>query len=116
MLLCLHAVTRERLSEFVTDVSGRRVPVFVLEWRKKHFSNSEKKSKLVRSKIEIHQLDELVLEGVAGEFGVVLHVHLAEDLCPVGTDGFDAKCQFAGNFADRFAGGDQTENLEFPVG
>ena len=45
-----------------------------------------------------------------------LHVHLVEDLRPIGADGFDAKCQFDCNLADRLARGDQEENLEFPAG
>jgi hypothetical protein len=107
----LQALARLCLSEFSIVVSGRWVPVFVLGWRKRHFP-TRKKAQRIKG---VYQLDELVLEGIAGEFGVVLHVHLAEDLRPVGADGFDAQCQFAGNLADRFAGGDQAENLEFPV-
>ena len=55
---------------------------------------------------EVHSLHQVMLDGVAGQFGVSLQTHLLEDALAVGADGFDAQGILLGDFPNGFAGGD----------
>ena len=59
---------------------------------------------------------ETVLDGVVGEFGVVRHVHLAEDAGAVSADGGDAEREFFGDLAYLFAGGNHAKDEKLAVG
>src|SRR6266446_1860796 len=61
-------------------------------------------------------LDQLMFQGVAGQFGIALEAHFFQDALAVGADGLDAEEIFLGDFTDGFARGNQAHDLELAVG
>ena len=47
-------------------------------------------------------LHEMVIDGVAHQFGVVAQMHFQQDTVAVGADGFSAQCESIGNFRNGF--------------
>ena len=54
-------------------------------------------------------------KSIAGEFGVVLEIHLRKDARPIGTDGRHAEVHRLCDLGDRFPRRDETHNLIFTV-
>lgn len=61
-------------------------------------------------------LGEMMLNGIADDFGVIGEVHLVQQAGPVGADRLGANRQFFGNGLHGFTHGEQQHDLELPVG
>lgn len=61
-------------------------------------------------------LYDAVLDGVQGEVGIGLEVHLFKDAGAIGADGFDAEIMLGGDGGDGLAGTDHFEDKELAIG
>ena len=57
---------------------------------------------------------KIILYGIIGQFGIVLHPHLFEDMDPMGTYGLYTQEQFVRDVAYRLSPGDHAEDLGIP--
>ena len=60
-------------------------------------------------------LREMVIDGVAHQFGIVVQVHLFQDATAVGADGFHAQGQIVGDLRNGFGRSEQHKYLVFAV-
>src|SRR5262245_4765332 len=60
-------------------------------------------------------LDQLVADGVGGDFCIAAHSHLLEDARAIGADGLHAQTQLVRHDCGRDAAGDASENLQLAL-
>src|SRR5678816_2101432 len=60
-------------------------------------------------------LDQLVADGVGGDFCIAAHSHLLEDARAIGADGLHAKAQLVRHDCGRDTAGDACEDLQLAL-
>src|SRR5438105_13821953 len=60
-------------------------------------------------------IDQAFFDGVPRHFRIVIPFELFQDADAIGTDGFDAQCEFLGDLSDGLTGANHAKHLVFPI-